>query len=108
VKVDQLAYKCPMSVMCAHLNTFLSVCYRELEAELVDLERRGPLQSRPDWGPGEKGRWCRACVFCQVELGLLMNKGVVCRDCRCRVCKTCRVRNDRSTTWLCPTCNKRR
>jgi hypothetical protein len=111
---DQLLRKLLMSD--CHACAFISVrdleisfvCCSELEAELLGLELGRPIQAGGDWRPREANLGVRACTFCRAEFGILMNKGVDCCDCGCRICKTCRVRNDGGTAWLCLRCDKRR
>jgi hypothetical protein len=89
------------------LGDFLSVFCSELEAELLGLELGRPIRTGGDWRPREANREGRACTFCRTEFGILMNKGIDCCDCGCRICKTCRVRNDGGTACLCLRCDKR-
>ncbi|XP_039276275.1 uncharacterized protein LOC111055235 isoform X2 [Nilaparvata lugens] len=75
-----------------------------LKEELQAVKHRKGSGAVGSSGGGQGGR---ACARCRAELGRIINRGAICRVCRCRVCKSCRQYCQRQPTdWLCTVCHK--
>uniref|UniRef100_A0A8C0VXE7 Synaptotagmin-like protein 3 n=1 Tax=Castor canadensis TaxID=51338 RepID=A0A8C0VXE7_CASCN len=69
---------------------------RKLKTHLQHLRWRGAKSSSRDYK--------QCCARCQRELGLLLNRGAVCRGCSHRVCSECRVFLRTTRAWKCTVC----
>ncbi|XP_006882825.1 PREDICTED: synaptotagmin-like protein 3 isoform X1 [Elephantulus edwardii] len=88
----------------------LRVLYRDQEVRSVDEERIRKLKTHLQqlrWkgakSPGEVDGEKR-CARCQRALGVLLNRGAVCRGCSHRVCADCRVFLRKTRAWKCTVC----
>ncbi|XP_013372811.1 PREDICTED: synaptotagmin-like protein 3 isoform X2 [Chinchilla lanigera] len=91
-------------------EVILQVLYRDQAVQNVEEERIRRLKTHLQhlrW-PGVKGSGpeCKdkCCARCQRILGLLLNRGAVCRGCSQRVCSECRVRLRGTRAWRCTVC----
>ncbi|XP_023568012.1 synaptotagmin-like protein 3 isoform X4 [Octodon degus] len=76
---------------------FDSLDCRRLKTQLQHLRWRGVK------GPSTEYK-DKCCARCQRVLGLLLNRGAVCRGCSHRVCSECRVRLRGTRVWRCTVC----
>ncbi|KAM9679187.1 synaptotagmin-like protein 3 isoform 3-T3 [Dama dama] len=91
-------------------EVILQVLYRDREVQNTEAERIRKLKTRL-----QHLRWKgaksvsheykeKSCARCQQTLGLLLNRGAVCRGCSHRVCSECRVFLRRTRAWKCTVC----
>nr|XP_020745011.1 synaptotagmin-like protein 3 isoform X2 [Odocoileus virginianus texanus] len=91
-------------------EVILQVLYRDQEVQNTEAERIRKLKTRL-----QHLRWKgaksvsheyreKSCARCQQPLGLLLNRGAVCRGCSHRVCSECRVFLRRTRAWKCTVC----
>ncbi|XP_076015256.1 synaptotagmin-like protein 5 isoform X2 [Genypterus blacodes] len=71
---------------------------RKLKNELLEMTRKGSRRTR-DVGD-------RQCGRCLKTLGLIIDRGDVCVDCKLRVCNACRVTSPKTREWRCNVCAK--
>lgn len=81
--------------------------YRKLRFELQKIRYKGALITS---GSLDRSNIIidaqQTCSRCRIELGKIINRGAMCRSCRQRVCKICRVYSDQTTDWVCIVCYK--
>ncbi|XP_075870651.1 synaptotagmin-like protein 5 isoform X1 [Nelusetta ayraudi] len=70
---------------------------RRLKNELLEIKRKGSHR------PQEVGE--RQCARCLKALGLIFDRGDLCKECQLRVCSECRVKPP-NTQWRCSVCAK--
>ncbi|XP_020745012.2 synaptotagmin-like protein 3 isoform X1 [Odocoileus virginianus] len=91
-------------------EVILQVLYRDQEVQNTEAERIRKLKTRL-----QHLRWKgaksvsheyreKSCARCQQPLGLLLNRGAVCRGCSHRVCSECRVFLRQTRAWKCTVC----
>ncbi|XP_065783816.1 synaptotagmin-like protein 3 isoform X1 [Muntiacus reevesi] len=91
-------------------EVILQVLYRDREVQNTEAERIRKLKTRL-----QHLRWKgaksvsheykeKSCARCQQTLGLLLNRGAVCRGCSHLVCSECRVFLRRTRAWKCTVC----
>ncbi|XP_069160702.1 serine-rich adhesin for platelets isoform X3 [Procambarus clarkii] len=93
-----------------HLREYDRQRIYRLKTELSWLRRRGAVRVDENEGRSSATTMVagttRTCGRCRVELGLIINRGAVCRACRQRVCKQCRHFNANGSDWVCLVCHK--
>ncbi|KAM9320224.1 synaptotagmin-like protein 5 [Gastrophryne carolinensis] len=72
---------------------------RRLKNELLEIKKKGARIHRL------RQNSAKICVRCQRSLGLIFNRGDICRDCQLSVCKACRV-VIKDNVWKCTVCAK--
>ncbi|XP_034525287.1 synaptotagmin-like protein 3 isoform X2 [Ailuropoda melanoleuca] len=70
---------------------------RKLKTHLQHLRWRGAKSTSQEYKE-------KSCARCQRELGLLLNRGAVCKGCSHRVCSECRVFLRKTSAWKCTVC----
>ncbi|XP_040304675.1 synaptotagmin-like protein 3 isoform X2 [Herpailurus yagouaroundi] len=70
---------------------------RKLKTHLQHLRWKGARSVSPEYKE-------KSCARCQCQLGLLLNRGAVCKGCSHRVCSECRVFLRRTRAWKCTVC----
>ncbi|XP_019268234.2 synaptotagmin-like protein 3 isoform X4 [Panthera pardus] len=70
---------------------------RKLKTHLQHLRWKGTRSVSPEYKE-------KSCARCQCQLGLLLNRGAVCKGCSHRVCSECRVFLQRTHAWKCTVC----
>uniref|UniRef100_A0A667FZN0 Synaptotagmin-like protein 3 n=1 Tax=Lynx canadensis TaxID=61383 RepID=A0A667FZN0_LYNCA len=70
---------------------------RKLKTHLQHLRWKGARSVSPEYKE-------KSCARCQCQLGLLLNRGAVCKGCSHRVCSECRVFLQRTRAWKCTVC----
>ncbi|XP_064148902.1 synaptotagmin-like protein 3 isoform X2 [Loxodonta africana] len=70
---------------------------RKLKTHLQHLRWKGAKSTNQDYRE-------KSCARCQRALGLLLNRGAVCRGCSYRVCAQCRVFLRKTHAWKCTVC----
>ncbi|XP_004416871.1 PREDICTED: synaptotagmin-like protein 3 isoform X1 [Odobenus rosmarus divergens] len=70
---------------------------RKLKTHLQHLRWKGAKSVSPEYKE-------KSCARCQRELGLLLNRGAVCKGCSHRVCSECRVFLRKTSAWKCTVC----
>uniref|UniRef100_A0A452SAZ9 Synaptotagmin-like protein 3 n=1 Tax=Ursus americanus TaxID=9643 RepID=A0A452SAZ9_URSAM len=70
---------------------------RKLRTHLQHLRWRGAKSASQEYKE-------KSCARCQRELGLLLNRGAVCKGCSHRVCSECRVFLRNTSAWKCTVC----
>ncbi|XP_058591783.1 synaptotagmin-like protein 3 isoform X5 [Neofelis nebulosa] len=70
---------------------------RKLKTHLQHLRWKGARSVSPEYKE-------KSCARCQCQLGLLLNRGSVCKGCSHRVCSECRVFLQRTHAWKCTVC----
>ncbi|XP_045356138.1 synaptotagmin-like protein 3 isoform X4 [Leopardus geoffroyi] len=70
---------------------------RKLKTHLQHLRWKGARSVSPEYKE-------KSCARCQCQLGLLLNRGAVCKGCSHRVCSECRVFLRRTHAWKCTVC----
>ncbi|XP_075815411.1 synaptotagmin-like protein 3 [Microtus pennsylvanicus] len=91
-------------------EVILGVLYRDRAVQSIEEERVRKLKTHLQhlrWkGAKSSSQEYRAkcCARCQRALGLLLNRGAVCRGCSHRVCSECRVFLRRTHAWKCTVC----
>ncbi|KAM9234578.1 synaptotagmin-like protein 3 isoform 2-T2 [Dugong dugon] len=91
-------------------EVILQVLYRDQKVQNIEEERIRKLKTHL-----QHLRWkavkstdqdCsgESCARCQRALGLLLNRGAVCRGCSYRVCAECRVFLRKTRAWKCTVC----
>uniref|UniRef100_A0A3Q3XII3 Uncharacterized protein n=1 Tax=Mola mola TaxID=94237 RepID=A0A3Q3XII3_MOLML len=71
---------------------------RRLKNELLEIKRKGSNR------PRELGE--RQCARCLKSLGLIFDRGDLCKECQLRVCNNCRVIPPDTYQWRCNVCAK--
>ncbi|XP_059198877.1 synaptotagmin-like protein 5 isoform X2 [Centropristis striata] len=71
---------------------------RKLKNELLEIKRKGSRR------PQELEE--RQCARCMKSLGLIFDRGDLCKECQLRVCNDCRVTAPKSRQWRCNVCAK--
>ncbi|XP_038576693.1 synaptotagmin-like protein 5 isoform X3 [Micropterus salmoides] len=71
---------------------------RKLKNELLEIKRKGSRR------PQELGE--RQCARCLKTLGLIFDRGDLCKECQLRVCSDCRVKAPNTHQWKCNVCAK--
>ncbi|XP_006868520.1 PREDICTED: synaptotagmin-like protein 3 [Chrysochloris asiatica] len=91
-------------------EVILQVLYRDREVQNVEEERIRKLKTHLQhlrWkGAKSTSQEHReqSCARCQRVLGVLLNRGAVCRGCSHRVCAECRVFLRKTRAWKCTVC----
>ncbi|KAM9665911.1 synaptotagmin-like protein 3 isoform 2-T3 [Trichechus inunguis] len=91
-------------------EVILQVLYRDQKVQNIEEERirnlKTHLQNLRWKGVKSTDQDCRgeSCARCQRALGLLLNRGAVCRGCSYRVCAECRVFLRKTRAWKCTVC----
>ncbi|KAM9060684.1 synaptotagmin-like protein 3 isoform 2-T2 [Megaptera novaeangliae] len=91
-------------------EVILRVLYRDREVQSVEEERIRKLKTHLQhlrWKGSKSGSQeyqQKSCARCQQALGLLLNRGAVCRGCSHRVCAKCRVVLRATHAWKCTVC----
>ncbi|XP_043928352.1 synaptotagmin-like protein 5 isoform X2 [Protopterus annectens] len=70
---------------------------RKLKNELLDIRRRG--------GNHRVQENVNICIRCQNSLGLIFERGALCKACNEKVCSKCRIEGHNGT-WKCTVCAK--
>lgn len=83
--------------MVSPSDLFLSSSGRRLKNELLEIKRKGSHR------PQEMGE--RQCARCLKALGLIFDRGDLCKECQLRVCGECRVKPP-NAQWRCTVCAK--
>ncbi|XP_035030133.1 synaptotagmin-like protein 5 isoform X3 [Hippoglossus stenolepis] len=71
---------------------------RKLKNELLEIKRKGARR------PQDLGE--RQCARCLKSLGLIFDRGDLCKECQLRVCNNCRVTIHKERQWRCNVCAK--
>uniref|UniRef100_A0A8C9Z8I3 Synaptotagmin-like protein 5 n=1 Tax=Sander lucioperca TaxID=283035 RepID=A0A8C9Z8I3_SANLU len=71
---------------------------RKLKNELLEIKRKGSRRAQ------ELGE--RQCARCLKSLGLIFDRGDLCKECQLRICSDCRVTNPKARQWRCNVCAK--
>nr|XP_046260742.1 synaptotagmin-like protein 5 isoform X2 [Scatophagus argus] len=71
---------------------------RRLKNELLEIKRKGSHR------PQEVGE--RQCARCLKNLGLIFDRGDLCKECQLRICNDCRVTPPNTRQWRCNVCAK--
>ncbi|KAM3607433.1 uncharacterized protein V6R79_007827 [Siganus canaliculatus] len=71
---------------------------RKLKNELLEIKRKGSHR------PQELGE--RQCARCLKALGLIFDRGDLCKECQLRICNDCRVKSAEKRQWRCNVCAK--
>ncbi|XP_034429474.1 synaptotagmin-like protein 5 isoform X4 [Hippoglossus hippoglossus] len=71
---------------------------RKLKNELLEIKRKGTRR------PQDLGE--RQCARCLKSLGLIFDRGDLCKECQLRVCNNCRVTIHKEHQWRCNVCAK--
>lgn len=79
-------------------DVLLFLSNRRLKNELLEIKRKGSHR------PQEVGE--RQCTRCLKTLGLIFDRGDLCKECQLRVCKDCRVTPPKTYQWKCNVCAK--
>uniref|UniRef100_A0A8C0D7I4 Synaptotagmin-like protein 3 n=1 Tax=Balaenoptera musculus TaxID=9771 RepID=A0A8C0D7I4_BALMU len=91
-------------------EVILRVLYRDREVQNIEEERIRKLKTHLQhlrWKGSKSGSQeyqQKSCARCQQALGLLLNRGAVCRGCSHRVCAKCRVVLRATRAWKCTIC----
>ncbi|CAI9173716.1 unnamed protein product [Rangifer tarandus platyrhynchus] len=89
-------------------EVILQVLYRDQEVQNTEAERIRKLKTHLQhlrWKGAKSHEYTeKSCARCQQTLGLLLNRGAVCRGCSHRVCSECRVFLRRTRAWKCTVC----
>ncbi|XP_059797855.1 synaptotagmin-like protein 3 isoform X3 [Balaenoptera ricei] len=91
-------------------EVILRVLYRDREVQNIEEERIRKLKTHLQhlrWKGSKSGSQeyqQKSCARCQQALGLLLNRGAVCRGCSHRVCAKCRVVLRTTRAWKCTIC----
>ncbi|XP_075409989.1 synaptotagmin-like protein 3 isoform X2 [Tenrec ecaudatus] len=91
-------------------EAILQVLYRDREVQIMEEERIRRLKSSLQhlrWKGAKSPNaepWEQSCARCQRPLGVLLNRGAVCRGCSHRVCAECRVFLRKTQAWKCTVC----
>ncbi|XP_023568013.1 synaptotagmin-like protein 3 isoform X5 [Octodon degus] len=98
------------SLKVVEQDVILQVLYRDQAVQRIEEERIRRLKTQLQhlrWrgvkGPSTEYK-DKCCARCQRVLGLLLNRGAVCRGCSHRVCSECRVRLRGTRVWRCTVC----
>ncbi|TDH06692.1 hypothetical protein EPR50_G00116820 [Perca flavescens] len=71
---------------------------RKLKNELLEIKRKGSRRA--------KELEERQCARCLKSLGLIFDRGDLCKECQLRICSDCRVTNPKARQWRCNVCAK--
>ncbi|XP_068407807.1 synaptotagmin-like protein 3 [Eschrichtius robustus] len=91
-------------------EVILRVLYRDREVQSIEEERIRKLKTHLQhlrWKGSKSGSQeyqQKSCARCQQALGLLLNRGAVCRGCSHHVCAKCRVVLRATHAWKCTVC----
>lgn len=83
-----------------------------IDCHYDDASRRNEIASGADGGAGTdetsaSQQQQQQCARCRADLGKIINRGALCRQCELRVCKRCREFSAHSMEWLCCVCHDR-